>query len=180
MTTVKLGGYFFDIGAARKLCEALGISADEVPDFRLERPINNWLVDQNRLDILAAWTKWPKKQNPPAPHPDAKPGIVMCTKFWNVREDKPGPDKPEDEKDLKVKRWLIENGVSKLEWVCFLDLEAITRISAYPRKLPVNPPIGKTVTLEECLRISEEYSEEDLKAVLETLKQPKGSASGQS
>lgn len=100
---------------------SLNTKDDEVPDTRLERPINNRLVDNGRRDILAAWIMLPKDHRPGSPgvtHPDAKPGMMICTQLWPIREENRGPHSPDQEKDLKVKEWLTDNGVSELRCVC--------------------------------------------------------------
>lgn len=113
-------------------------------------------MDNGRRDILAAWIMSPEGHRPGVTHPDVKPGMTMCTQFWPVKEENPGPDNPEQEKDLKVKEWLTDNRFSELRWVCVLDLDGITRYGCFPRKMPVNPPVGEDQEPWEALGVTEE------------------------
>ncbi|EIM80245.1 uncharacterized protein STEHIDRAFT_163116 [Stereum hirsutum FP-91666 SS1] len=83
---------------------------------------------------------------------------------------------PEQEKDLEVKEWLTDNGVSELRSVCVLDLDGITRYGSFPRKMPVNPPVGEDQEPWEALGVTEEDWEATGKAIKEMREKSKNKA----
>lgn len=49
--------------------------------------------------------------------------------------------------------------------VCVCDLDGITRYGCFPRKMPVNPPVGDEMSLWEALGVNEEFWEATGKAI---------------
>lgn len=148
----KLGGYFFDLENARNLMKILGIKHEGLPEDRYERAINNWLFHNNKFHLLAAWIEWPVSST--SGTISKEPRMFIKTKHWYVRFAEPGPDKPEEEMDMREKEWLSKNGVqdSQMKWVCFVDTQGITRGGIKPYLTKVEPPERRSISLNEFLQ----------------------------
>jgi hypothetical protein len=117
---MKLGGYFVNISTARKIAHHLNIDVGEDTLFdnsHMEWPINNWLHNNGKLHIKAALIQWPLK--------DGEHGIYFISRFRQAND--PAPDDfIEGEKDLEVRKWLINLDAEGIQWVSILDRYGIT------------------------------------------------------
>ena len=113
-----------NISTARKIAQHLNINVGEDTLFNnshIEWPINNWLHDNGKLHIQAAFIKWPLK--------DGEYGISFISRFRQVND--PAPDDfIEREKDLRVRKWLMNMDAEGIHWQCqwvsILDRYGIT------------------------------------------------------
>ena len=144
---MKLGGYFVKLSTARKVAQHLNIDVGEdtlMNNCHMEWPINNWLHDNGMLHIKAAVIKWPSK--------DGEYGVFFISRFRQV-DDPAVDDFVEDEKDLEVRKWLMDldsdvEGM-QLEWVSILDSYGITIGGIQPQFS--NLKFGGHVSKEEIL-----------------------------
>jgi hypothetical protein len=123
-----LGGYYMSYDSARKLATHLGIDVGEDTAFdrrHMEWPFNNWLYNTGRLHIKSATIPWPV--------PDGEDGLMFISKFRPEETVNSPADMAEDEKDLEVKRWLEESGVSEMVWATLWDQFRITLNGIQPK-----------------------------------------------
>ena len=124
---MKLGGYFINLSTARKVAKHLNIDVGEDTFFNnrhMEWPINNWLHDNGMLHIKTGFIKWPLK--------DGEYGVFFISRFRQVHD--PAPDDfIEGEKDLEVRKWLMDLNAEGIQWVSIIDRYGITLDGIQPR-----------------------------------------------
>ncbi|KAF5375433.1 hypothetical protein D9615_007917 [Tricholomella constricta] len=146
---VFVAGYFTDFVSTRAAMARLGISDCDVGDIRLHFPLQNWLAENHKLDVLPAVIAYPPGEY------DAT-GVLFMTQFkegyCNENQD-PLPNVHERPRDRAVKEWLVnEAGVpeSHLVWVKMWDLDALTIRGFVPKRNNIKgPSIIKAVTKEQ-------------------------------
>ena len=126
---MKLGGYFVNFSTARTVAQHLNIDVGEDTLFsnsHMEWPINNWLHDNGLLRIKAGFIKWPLK--------DGEYGIIFITRFRQAHDAAPD-DFVEEEKDLEVRKWLIDLNAKPegIQWVSIIDTYSITLDGIQPK-----------------------------------------------
>jgi len=102
-----------------------------VEDARLEFPINNWLAEQGKLDILAGSISHPIKGEP-----NEEDGTLFMTQFARLSHDG-NHVLQEREIDLRLKDWLINQcavNADELEWISLQDRFNLTISGIYPRR----------------------------------------------
>ena len=126
---MKLGGYFVNFSTARTVAQHLNIDIGEDTMFNnrhMEWPINNWLHDNGLLHIKAAFIKWPLKD------PSGEYGVLFITRFRQAHDTAPD-DFIEEEKDLEVRKWLIDLDAKGIQWVSIIDRYGITLDGIQPK-----------------------------------------------
>ena len=139
----EVAGYFVPIDIVHQVLNTLNIPDDGIHDDFLENPINDWLADQKK-DILAAV----HDRSPMVGTPDDL-GVMFLTQFVEVVEGAARPK--ETEKDMEVKKWLVEEGGApeeKVEWLRFYDTARITLNGTKPVRRNVRPDYHKREVYE--------------------------------
>jgi hypothetical protein len=101
-----------------------------VEDYALKGPINNWLVDIDKLDVLSALVVDTVAD---------QPGILFISKhIWVDIEN--NPPLAEEGADVAVKAWLegyCGVPLDQLRWFTIIDRSRITLNGFKPQKFPV-------------------------------------------
>lgn len=117
----EVAGYFVPIDIAHQVLATLGVDTGGVDDNFLELSINDWLADHEK-DFFAAI----HDRSPKLGMPDVL-GVMFITQ---VVEIVAGAARPKEiENDMKVKKWLVEEGGApgdKVEWLRFDDVHNMT------------------------------------------------------
>ena len=124
---MKLGDYFVNFSTARTVAQHLNIDVGEDTLFNnrhMEWPFNNWLHDNGLLHIKAGFIKWPLKVG--------EYGIIFITRFRQAHDAAPD-DFVEEEKDLEVRKWLVNLDAKEIQWVSIIDTYGITLQGIQPR-----------------------------------------------
>jgi hypothetical protein len=141
---MKLGGYFINLSTARKVAQHLNIDVGEDTlsnNHHMEWPINNWLHNNGKLHIKSAVIKWPLK--------DGEYGVFFISRFRQAHD--PAPDDfIEGEKDLEIRKWLMDLGAEGIQWVSILDHYGITADGIQPQFSNVR--YGGQIPMEEILK----------------------------
>jgi hypothetical protein len=143
--TVRLGGYFLPMSAARELATDIGLSVGDdtiISNAHLESGFNGWLAAHNKFHILAAAVTWPRRL-------DSDFGIIFISKF--ERGGPEGESLEEDEEALDVKNDLegwSRNSKLQLQWASLPDHYGITLRGTRPRP---NPPVFVKRTLADMM-----------------------------
>lgn len=151
-----VAGYFLTFATARALMHKLQIDDRGVEIERIEYPINNWLAERGKCNILAGAIGHPITGDP-----SREDGILLMTQF--ILTSQPNPVVKEGDRDLLVKEWLLnEGGVNPddLEWMSLWDDFNLTRNGISPRcnevrghrTAPFVPPSSKLVSAEQLKR----------------------------
>ena len=90
----------------------------------MEWPFNNWLHDKGMLHIKAGFIKWPERVG--------EHGILFITRFRQTHHPTPD-DFIEEEKDLEVRKWLMDLDAEGLQWVSVIDRYGITLDGIQPQ-----------------------------------------------
>lgn len=158
----KPGCYFVDLADARKLMDSLNIEYSTVREDLYERPISNWLCENNKLHIRAAHILWPETTDDITV--ESKGGMMICTKNGTVPYQDTREDRTEEKKDLETKEWMMKNGVeTAIKWVCVVDIYEIMRTGMRSRWRWLDD--GKMTSMEE-FRVLAERETASTKAFL--------------
>ncbi|KAF8966883.1 hypothetical protein BDZ97DRAFT_1805703, partial [Flammula alnicola] len=131
----RIGGYYMSFSTVHKIMEALKIpNLHDCEDNMLEFPINYWLCEQNKMDVLAAYIEW-----------DDQPGMMLVSSFKWVENGLPDSgDLKEGELDEAIaKKWLIDEADVKpeeLKWITLVDDQRITLNGIRPIQVVIVKP----------------------------------------
>lgn len=137
--------------STRAAMAKLNIDTRKVNDLRLEWPINNWLAETSKLNILAGAIRHPRYTS------KEEDGILFMCRFIQAycNEARDPVLIEEHSRDKEVKDWLMnEGGVkeSEIEFVSMWDLSNLTRSGVIPTcnniQGPSPPPIRATTEEE--------------------------------
>jgi hypothetical protein len=124
-----VAGYYMTFTTTRALMAKLQIDDRGVEDEHLEHPINNWLAEQSRHNVLTGAIC-----HPVTGQRDKEDGMLIMTTFLRVsRGDNPVVE--EQERDIHVKDWLSNEGGVKpdeMEWMSLFDYFYLTRNGIRP------------------------------------------------
>jgi hypothetical protein len=126
-----VAGYFMTFATIRALLNKLEIDDRGVEEERLEWPINNWLAEQGRLNMLAG-----SIGHPVTGKPDKDDGILLMTQFLFTGWES-NPVVQENDRDIRVKEWLMnEVGIKpdEMEWMSLWDDFELTRSGIAPQR----------------------------------------------
>ena len=142
---MKLGGYFVNLSTTRKIAERLNIDVGEdtlINNCRMEWPLNNWLHDNGILHMKTGVIKWPIK--------DGEYGILFISRF-RPSNDPEVDDFVEGEKDLVVRKWLMDLDVEGMQcqWATLIDRYGIAVSGIQPEFS--NLKFGGHTTMEEII-----------------------------
>ena len=132
-----VAGYYMTFPTTRALMDQLEINDRGVDNKRLEFPINNWLAGRGILHVLAGAIG-----HPVTGQFDKEDGILIMTKFLQIPRGS-NPVVQEQERDISVKDWLVEEGGVKpdeLEWMSLFDHFCLTRNGIQPKLNDVSGP----------------------------------------
>lgn len=124
-----VSGYYMDFNSVHALMSKLGIHDRGMRDAELYHPVNNWLAEHGKKDILACTMPHPIKATS-----WEEDGMIIMTHIILCDAHLVLPEC--DEKDEKVKRWLVDECGLKpdeLEWHRFFDKYWLTINGTEPR-----------------------------------------------
>jgi hypothetical protein len=126
-----VAGYYLTYATVRALMSKLEIDDRGVEDFRLEYPVNNFLAEQGKYNMLAGAISHPVTGDP-----TQEDGILIMTQFLETDESNPVVE--EQNRDIRVKQWLLHEGGVKpdeMEWMSLWDRFYLTpRNGISPRR----------------------------------------------
>lgn len=126
------------------LMKTYNINDKGVEDDRLEFPINDWLFENNKLEVLAGAIHHPDCERGTR-EDDFEDGMLLVTQFlWQDRipKDPSSITLTEGTAEQSAEAWLVDGGADSedLEWLCIWDTFGLTKCGVRPKYTNVRGP----------------------------------------
>ncbi|KAG2123469.1 hypothetical protein DEU56DRAFT_49191 [Suillus clintonianus] len=153
-----LGGYHISLQSARALNKLLSIDDTQIEDHCIYKPMNDWLVANDKPQFLVGCHTWPDV-------PGSSLRVFLFTQCRYSHENMQLP-LAEHHLDRKLKKWLEGNIHTAVEWVTLEDRYGFAAMGdQLARKPQLRLSPGKSYTLAEYLALPDLPDNETIRSM---------------